>query len=254
MRAPLLASIGTTHPWNVAGVGLDGYVASEYGLTHVMAIAAVSAQDEGGVRALHAVPPEVFDAQLRALPEDVAAYRVGALVSPENVRTVAAFLEERAGQVPVIVDPVMSATLGGEIRTGASFGAVLSEELLRLPVIVTPNIPEAESLLGTSLRSIEDLRDAAARFVQRGARAALVKGGHLAGDPVDVLATASGIWEFRAARLNGSMRGSGCTLAASLACELARGRELPAAAEAARAYVRKKIAARTMRGALQVAF
>lgn len=250
----IVASIGTTHPWNIAGVGLDARVAAEYGLPHVMAIAAVSAQDETGVHAVHVIPPQALEAQLACLPDDVAAFRVGSLVSTESLRIVAAYLRERASRVPVVVDPVMAATLGGDLQADATLTAALRDELLALPVIVTPNTGEAERLLGMRVRDEAEQRAAGEQFVRRGARAALVKGGHLAGEPADVLVTSADTLVLHGERLSGSMRGSGCTLAAALACELARGADLQAAAKSAREYVRAKIAAQTMRGGLQVAF
>jgi hydroxymethylpyrimidine/phosphomethylpyrimidine kinase len=249
-----VASIGTTHPWNIAGVGLDARVMAENGLDHVMAIVAVSAQDQRGLHDVHVIPPNAVRAQLTSLPGDVAAYRIGALVSSETVHLVARYLRERAAHVPVVVDPVISVTLGGALQSDAHLLAALREELLTLPVIVTPNVPETERLLDTRIARIEDVRAAGKELVQRGARAAYIKGGHLLGDPVDVLVTDSTEQTFSAERLSGSMRGSGCTLAAALAAELARGRDLVAAAAAAHTYVRAKIAARTMRGGLQVAF
>jgi hydroxymethylpyrimidine/phosphomethylpyrimidine kinase len=219
-----------------------------------MAVVAVSAQDERGLHDLHVIPPEAIRAQLQSLPDDVAAYRVGALASGKTVHVVARYLRERAARVPVIVDPVMSVTLGGALQTDADLLTALREELLTLPVIVTPNVPETEQLLDTRIARIEDVRAAAKAFVERGARGAYVKGGHLLGDPLDVLASDSTEQTFTGERLRGSMRGSGCTLAAALAAELALGRDLVSAASAAHDYVRAKIAAGTMRGTLQVAF
>ncbi len=253
MNAPIIASIGTTHPWNIAGIGLDARVATEYGVAHVMAVAAVSAQDERGLHSLHVVAPDALRAQLQCLP-DVAAYRIGALVSSQNVRIVAQFLQDRAQRAAVVVDPVFAVTLGGELRTDDTLLEMLRENLLRLPVIVTPNLGEAAEILETRVGGVDDMLSAAKAFVARGARAALVKGGHLKGAPVDVLASAQGENVYAGERLTGSMRGSGCTLAAALACELALGRELFAAVACARAYVRAKIAARTVREGLQVAF
>jgi hydroxymethylpyrimidine/phosphomethylpyrimidine kinase len=254
VSAPLLVSIGTTHPWNIAGVGLDARVAAEYHLPHAMAVVAVSAQDAGGLRALYTLPPEIVRAQLDVLPR-ADAYRVGALVSSENVRIVGEYLRARADTAPVIVDPVVRVTLGGVLQTDPEFMRTLRTELLTLPVIVTPNLDEAEDLTGMRAGSVPEMLSAARRLVALGARAALVKGGHAAGDPVDILATNDGTSEtFGGVRLRGSMRGSGCTLAAALAAELAQGRELHAAVAAARQYVRAKIGAETFRGGLQVAF
>ncbi len=253
MSAPIVASIGTTHPWNIAGVGLDARVVAEYGLSHVMAVSAVSAQDQHGLHALHVLPAGILRAQLQCLPQ-AAAYRIGALVSSENVRAAAEFLRDRAGQVPIVVDPVFAVTLGGELRADEGLLDTLRVQLLRLPVIVTPNVGEAAQLLNMRVEAVEDMYAAAKAFVQLGARAALIKGGHLQDEPVDVLASAQGETQYAGERIAGSMRGSGCTLAAALACELALGRDLFSAVASARAYVRAKIAKRTMRDGLQVAF
>ncbi len=254
MSAPLLVSVGTTHPWNIAGVGLDARVALGYGLVHAMAVAAVSAQDETGLQALHVVPADALAAQLRGLPADPAAYRIGALGSSENVRIVAAHLRDRAANVPVVVDPAAGATLGGALWADGDAMPAICSELLPLGVIVTPNLSEAQMLTGMPVADVEQMRAAGSALIRRGARAAIVKGGHLEGDPVDVVCTAEGCTPYAGERIGAAMRGSGCTLAAALACELALGRDLDSAVRSARAYVRTRIASGTMRGGLQVAF
>ena len=249
-----VASIGSTHPWNIAGVGLDARVAAEYGVGHVTAVAGISAQDAERVTAVLPVPGRILRAQLESLPSGVAAYRVGALISAENVRVVADFLRSRAGMC-VVVDPVLGSSTGQALWTNAAYIDELRDVLLHLPVIVTPNLDEAALLLHAKpLRDREAMITAGTQLVAAGARAALVKGGHLAGDPVDILTTAGGTETFEGSRLAGSMRGTGCVLAMSLTCELALGRELPAAVSNARAYVRSKIEAGTRFGPLQTAF
>ncbi len=250
----VVASIGTTHPWNIAGVGLDARVAAEYGVDHVVAVAGVSAQDAERVTAVLPVPGRVLRAQLESLPGGIAAYRIGALISAENVRVVADFLRSRAGMC-VVVDPVLGSSTGQALWTNASYIDELRDVLLRLPVIVTPNLDEAALLLHTKpFRDRDAMASAGAEFVAAGARAALVKGGHLAGAPADILVTSGGSQIFEGSRLPGNMRGTGCVLAMSLACELALGRELPAAVSNAREYVRSKIEAGTRFGPLQTAF
>lgn len=249
MTAFVVASIGTTHPWNIAGVGLDALVCARYDVRHVAAVAAVSAQDGSGVRALHAIPARVLQAQLEALPA-ASAYCVGALPDTATIRVVAAFLAAHPERWAV-VDPVFTATLGGDLTDEAAIDAFRAE-LLPLPIVLTPNRSEAERLL----RRIIDFRDApaAARDLRdRGARAVLLKGGHFDGAPRDILVTAETTF-YEEPRLAGSMRGSGGVLAAALACELTTGKDLPAAVVAARAFVRERIAARSAFGALQVAF
>lgn len=240
-RSPLIVSIGTVHPWGIAGVGLDAHVACDYRFRHAMAVAAVSAQDEHGVRALHAIPAAMLRAQMESLPDDVRAFRIGALVSAENAAAVAEYLDERARHLPAVLDPVLGATLGGSLAHDDLLPTI-RERLLPLPMVMTPNILEAQRLLQQRVENLVDMEAAARAFVDLGARAALVTGGHLPGDPADVLATRDRVQIFRAHRLPGEMRGTGCTLAAALACELARGTQLETAVEIARAYVREKIA------------
>ncbi len=146
---PLLVSIGTTHPWNIAGVGLDAHVAAEYGVSHASAIVAVSAQDAGGVHALQAIDVDVVRAQLRTLPEGIGAFCIGALVSSEIVRTVVSYLRSAEG-VPIVVDPVFVASLGGSLARDADLPATLRDELIALGVIVTPNLHEAQTAFGNA--------------------------------------------------------------------------------------------------------
>ena len=254
MSDALVVSVGTTHPWNIAGVGLDAHVASEYGVAHAGVVVAVSAQDAHGLHDLQVLSPALVHGQLNCLPDGVAAFRIGALVSSQNVRVVATFLRERASGIPIVTDPVVSVSLGGELQTDGDLQRTLLEELVPLGVIITPNTIEAGQLLNMQVKDEGSMRAAAQRFVELGASAAIVTGGHLDGDPVDILIGRTLEERLDGPRLPGSMRGGGCTFAASLACELALGRNLRTAAAGAHAYVREKIAAGRMRGGLQVAF
>ena len=238
----IVLSIGTTHPWNVAGVGRDLAVGGELGARVFTAIAGVSAQDGQGLVALHAVPADLLAAQLAALPWDSAgAVRIGALPTLPAVRAVAEAIGERSW-LPVVVDPVFSASRGGELSDSAARYGV-RDELAKLPnVLLTPNLDEAAFLLGIGGIERDSIGDAATALQARGAAAVLVKGGHLAGDPADALATADGVEIFSEPRIAGAMHGTGCTLAMSLACELARGTPLGHAVRAARAYVRAQLA------------
>lgn len=238
----IVLSIGTSHPWNVAGVGRDLVVGAALEARVFTAVAAVSAQDARGIRALHPVPADVLRAQLAVLPWDAAgAVRVGALVTGENVRAVGAAVRARPA-LPVVVDPVFAASRGGELADAAAKIAI-RDELAVLPnVVLTPNLAEAAALLGSHPIARDALGDAATALQRRGTLAVLLKGGHLDGDPVDALATAGGVEFFGGERIGGEMHGKGCTLAMALACELARGTALPDAVRAARAYVRAQIA------------
>ena len=236
----VVASIGTTHPWNIAGLGLDLLVARDFNVRAMTVVAAVSAQDEHGLHALEAVSPAMLDAQLAALPmQEVAALRVGALCGIRAVERVADFLAAHAN-VPAVVDPVCGATLGGAFLDDAAFAALRDRLATQPSAILTPNVDEATRLLGSAVTGATQA-DAAQTLRERGARAVLLKGGHLEGDAVDVLADEDGVHVFEGARLKGSMRGTGCVLAMALACELARGAALRASVQTARAFVRTKI-------------
>lgn len=238
---PIVISIGTTHPWNIAGTGRDLVVGAERGVRVFTAVAAVSAQDAAGVTALHPVPVEVLRAELATLPWDAAgAVRVGALPTLAAVRAAAAMVRARLS-LPAVVDPVFAASRGGALADDAARFA-LRDELATLPnVILTPNLDEAAELLGSLPIDRDAIGDAAAALQLRGAHAVLLKGGHLDGDPVDVLATAGGVELFTEPRIAGSMHGTGCTLAMALAAELAHGNPLRHAVQSARAYVRAEI-------------
>jgi hydroxymethylpyrimidine/phosphomethylpyrimidine kinase len=232
-------SIGTTHPWNVAGVGLDIRLGAELGVDILTVVCAVSAQDERGVHALEIQALQTIEAQLKAIPwADVRAVRVGALGAPEVVPLVAGALARR--EVPVVVDPVLVASSGGVLAGEGSMHAIRETLATMQQAILTPNLSEASMLLGREIAR-EDLLWAATELRKVGARAVLVKGGHLTGVPTDALADADGVELFSEPRIAGTMRGTGCTLAVALACALARGQRLRDAVRFARGVVRKKL-------------
>ncbi|HET6276022.1 MAG TPA: hydroxymethylpyrimidine/phosphomethylpyrimidine kinase [Candidatus Cybelea sp.] len=242
MERLIVLSIGTTHPWNVAGVGRDLVVGADLDARVFTAVAAVSAQDGRGVIALHAVPPEVLDAQLAALPWDAAgAVRVGALPTLGAVRAVAECLHARPW-LPAVVDPALRASRGGELGDASAAYAIRDDLATLGSVVLTPNLDEAAFLLGREAIERDGLAEAAAEVRSRGPSAVLLKGGHLGGDPADALATESSVEIFSEPRIAGAMHGTGCTLAMALACELAGGKPIALAVRAARAYVRAQLA------------
>ena len=250
---PAVVSIGTLDPWNAAGLGLDIRALAECGVRPLSVAAGFSAQDERGVHAQFALPPEAIAAQFAALASaPVAAYRIGALLDAAGVAAVARAL---AGvRVPVVYDPVFAPSAGGSFADDATVAAV-RERLLPRVTIVTPNLAEAARLLGSARPAERSEMLATARALQRlGPSAVLLTGGHLPGRPLDVLAGAAGSAEFEAERIAGEMRGTGCLLAAALAAALAHGRSLRVAVEEARAFVRTKLRAAQTFGPQRVAY
>jgi hydroxymethylpyrimidine/phosphomethylpyrimidine kinase len=240
LTLPVVLSIGTTHPRNVAGLGLDLMLAHELGIRVMTVVTAVSAQDDRGIQALATIDEETVRAQLASVPrEAIHALRVGALTSPRHVELVADYVRELG--VPAVVDPVAGATLGG-LFAGATTITTIRARLATLSnVILTPNLREAALLIGRDSIDRTTITEAAVELLRLGARAVLLKGGHLHGDPVDVLSTAREVDLFTESRLPGEMPGTGCTLAIALASELAKGTDLRDAVIAARSFVRRKI-------------
>ena len=248
-------SVGTTHPWNIAGIGLDLLVGAELGVRVLTVCTAVSAQDRDGLHALETLSPDIIRAQFAATRETpIDAVRVGAMTSAAAVAAVASELR-RYYDLPIVVDPVMTASRGGTFVDAATMAAFRSQ-LASLPnVILTPNLEEAQALLGDAREIRRDTLGEAARDLQRfGVRAVLLKGGHLQGDPADALATIDTVELLDAARLGRELRGTGCLLAMSLACRLAQGVGLRDAVQFARAFVRRKIEGAREFGGLPVAY
>ena len=248
----VVCSIGSTDPWNAAGLGLDVLALSECGVYPVTVVAGVTAQDAAGVHAQFPLPAQVVSAQLAALAAaDVAAYRIGALLDVWTVEAVAAHLASAGA--PAVYDPALAPSGGGRFGDERTVAA-LRERLVPLATIVTPNLAEAARLTGRRVNDLATMRDAGSALVAAGARAALVKGGHLAGRACDVLVDGDGVETYEAARLPGGLRGTGCLLAASLAAALARGTPLRAAVATARAFVREKMTNGCERGGMRLAY
>jgi len=238
---PVVATVGTTHPLAFAGLGFALLALAADGVRPVCVVTGVSAQDAGRVLARVPLDPAAIRAQFDALREaDVRAFHVGALLSADAVRAVAAGLARYAG-VPVVVDPVLAAS-GGDPLADDATRIALRDTLLPCATLVTPNLDEASRLLVREVRDLDAMRAAATALVGLGAGAALVKGGHLRGDAVDVLAEAGATTEFRSARVTGTLRGTGDLLAVTLAAALARGASVQAAIEPARRRVAAAIA------------
>lgn len=235
-----LCSIGTTHPMNIAGIGLDARVAQRLETRHVMVIAGVSAQG-APERSAQALDPAIITAQLRAIrvaqPE---AYRIGALLSPQSARAVAEGLE--GVNVPIVCDPVVASSDGLVFADDATL-EMLRRKLFPLCTLVTPNLAEASRLCGFPVNDRATMAGAAHTLVERDhARAALVTGGHLEDEASDVLYADGKTATFEGTQLAGGMRGTGCVLAAATAIYLARGEKMTDAVTAARMLVRDAIA------------
>ncbi|MDR3454700.1 MAG: bifunctional hydroxymethylpyrimidine kinase/phosphomethylpyrimidine kinase [Rhodoferax sp.] len=214
-----------------------------YGMT---AITAITAQNTVGVSAIHGIPPDMVKAQIQAVLDDIGvdAVKIGMLHSPEIVKVVAWAIDHYQ-LTQVVLDPVMVATSGDRLIAPETV-QVLVQELFPRATVVTPNLDEAALLLGRDIRGVEALDQAASDLLALGARAVLLKGGHLPGEQVvDVLAQTGGARQhLQSARIaSRNVHGTGCTLSSAIAAYLALGLPLPRAVEQARAYILAAIAA-----------
>jgi len=232
---PLVLSIGVTDPYVAAGVSLDLFVADRLDVRPVMVVVGVSAQDGGALFRILPIDAALIREQLAALVElPIAAVRIGAIASDDAITEVARFL--RRLDVPVVLDPVIASTSGGRFLDDAVLEAYV-ERLFPLATLVTPNLPEAMELLGMSIATLPEMAVAALALTRRGARAVLLKGGHGSDPVVDVFCDGYDVRHFEAARLSGSMRGTGCLLAFTIAAALAHGYPLRTAIQSGRDIV-----------------
>jgi hydroxymethylpyrimidine/phosphomethylpyrimidine kinase len=232
-----------------AGIQADLKTVNACGAFGATAITALTAQNTLGVHGVHAVPVAFVEQQLRVVLSDLGAdvIKTGMLHDVEVLRAVTRLIQELAPSAQLVVDPVMVAKGGASLLSRAA-EVVLVEELCPLATVVTPNAPEAQVLTGLELRSEADQVEAGRRLVARGAKSALIKGGHLpspragADVVVDVLVTRDDVLRFESPRIaSRSTHGTGCTLASAIAAHLARGETLPNAVELARTFVRRAI-------------
>ncbi|MFN9034395.1 MAG: bifunctional hydroxymethylpyrimidine kinase/phosphomethylpyrimidine kinase [Alphaproteobacteria bacterium] len=227
-----------------AGLQADLKAVTALGGFAATAVTAVTVQNTLGVSGVHPVPAEIVTAQARAVLDDIGAdaLKTGMLGDVAMVETVAAILDTVPG-IPAVVDPVMTAKGGAALLAKEAMEAVRSLMIPRA-WLLTPNAPESEALTGLPVRTPDDQRRAGEALLALGARAVLMKGGHLEGGRVvDLLITPSGETLFEAGRIDTRhTHGTGCTLASACAAGLAQGLTLEAAVARAWAYVQEAIA------------
>jgi hydroxymethylpyrimidine/phosphomethylpyrimidine kinase len=222
-----------------AGIQADLKTFAAHGVYGTSAITAVTAQNTVGVTCFEALSADLVAAQIEAVFSDIGAHaaKTGMLANAAITEAVAAAVEDL--EIPLlVVDPVMVAKSGDRLVDEEAVG-VMRLELLRRAFVVTPNIPEAETLAEMRIVSDEDRKEAARRIVKLGATAVIIKGGHLAAAEIrDLLYDGHRFQEFTGPRVAGRFtHGTGCTFAAALTSRLALGEPLDAAIPLAQEYV-----------------
>ncbi len=234
---PVALTIAGSDPIGGAGIQADLKTFHQFGVYGESVITLLTVQNSVRVTRVDCIPAELVLAQLTAVLEDIPpqAAKTGALGNREIVEVIAAAAADF--RFPLVVDPVMISKHGQPLISEDAI-ALVRDVLLPRSALICPNLHEAEALTGIEVRSIDDMRAAAKRLCEMGAKTALVKGGHLAESAVDVLYDGQDWREFTSPHFDTPhTHGTGCTLSAGIAAELARGAAVHAAVARAKAYI-----------------
>ncbi|MBA2371928.1 MAG: bifunctional hydroxymethylpyrimidine kinase/phosphomethylpyrimidine kinase [Chloroflexi bacterium] len=236
---PAALTIAGSDSGGGAGIQADLKTFQALGVYGMSAITALTAQNTIGVWAVQEVLPEIVAAQIDAVAEDIGVdgAKTGMLSSAPIIRAVADRVRHWDLGPVLVVDPVMVAKSGDRLLREDAVRALI-DELLPLAAVVTPNLPEAEVLVGHALTTDDDLRAAAREIVALGPRAVVIKGGHREGDATDLFFDGRQELRLEARRIDTrSTHGTGCTFSAAIAARIALGDELADAVRAAKAYL-----------------
>ncbi len=225
-----------------AGIQADLKTFAAHGTFGMSVITAVTAQNTCGVTKVQNIDCDVVQAQIEAVFDDIQvdAVKIGMVSQPEIIRTIAACLRKYQPRF-IVVDPVMISKSGYPLLAPEACSTLISE-LLPLATLVTPNLPEAEAISGMKAEQKADMLPVAEKILALGAKAVLVKGGHLDDTADDLLYDGREEYWFAGERINTkNTHGTGCTLSSSLAANLALGMTLPEAVAASKKYVTEAI-------------
>lgn len=240
MRGRVL-SIAGSDSGGGAGIQADLKAITALGGYGATAITALTAQNTEGVSAIEAVDPAFVVEQIRVVLDDIGldAIKIGMLHRSEVIEAVADFFDSRDDLPPIVLDPVMIAKGGAALLTQDAQNSMLDRLISKHTTLLTPNIPEAESLTGFTIASPSEMQDAAEKLLSMGPQAILLKGGHMDGPTVfDMLATKDGIEMYDHPRVDSRhTHGTGCTVSSAVATGLAQGLSLPDSVERSLRYV-----------------
>jgi hydroxymethylpyrimidine/phosphomethylpyrimidine kinase len=238
-------TIAGSDPSGGAGLQADLKTFHQFGVFGTSVVTAVTIQNTQSVLGSHAVPADVVAAQLDAVVTDLppAATKSGMLGTVDVTHRVAEQIHRLALR-NYVLDPVMVATSGGRLLDPAAV-RIVAQRLVPLATLVTPNLDEAAALTGGPVKTVADMERAAESLIRMGAKAALVKGGHLDADTlVDVFTAGGAVRRFEHPRIRTtSTHGTGCTLSAAITAGLALGQQLEDSVSRAIAYVQRALAA-----------
>jgi hydroxymethylpyrimidine/phosphomethylpyrimidine kinase len=239
---PVALTIAGSDPSGGAGIQADLKTFHQHGVYGEAVITLLTVQNTRAVSLVHVLEADLVVQQLRAVLDDIPphAIKTGALGSQPVIRAVASLAESFS--VPLVVDPVMISKHGAPLLSDHARRSV-RETLIPHAALVTPNLHEAAELTGLTVSNIDEMKRAAEQLCSTGARAVLVKGGHLAGPAVDVLLSDGKFYEFASERIDTvHTHGTGCTYSAAITAGLAKGSSMLDAVADAKRYITRAIA------------
>ncbi|MGA2588184.1 MAG: bifunctional hydroxymethylpyrimidine kinase/phosphomethylpyrimidine kinase [Candidatus Aminicenantales bacterium] len=240
MKKVLLTAAGYD-PSGGAGVLLDVKVFAQFGFHGAAVITALTTQNTRSVKNVYALPPGLIREQSRVLARDMkfAGIKVGMAGSWENLKAIGEILT-KLKDVPRVIDPIFRSSSGAWLLDKGAISVFLGE-IRGKATVLTPNLDEAGLMIGSKLRNIPDMREAAGEIFRVTRVPCLVKGGHLEGDAVNLLYDGRRVYLFGQKKIAKDVHGTGCYFSAALLCHMARGKSLSAAAELATENTRAAI-------------
>ncbi len=247
MTKKYVLAIAGSDPSGGAGVHADVRTLSDLGVHALMAITAITAQNDEAVIAIHPTPADVLTQQISTAckGKEIAAVKIGMVATKANVRAITWSLQQ-IKSAHVVIDPIMHSSSGAALLESNAI-ALYRQTLLPLATVVTPNLMEAQALAGMQVASLETMRTAAevihGDLIKRRGGAGrqlsvIIKGGHLEGDAIDVLFDGEKFHSFSAPRIPGlSPRGTGCRFSSAIAAHLAKGEPITSAVPRAKEYL-----------------
>lgn len=222
-----------------AGIQADIKSISANGVFAMSVITAITAQNTTGVYGIQDITPEMIISQINVIFEDIKvdAIKIGMVSKIESIKAIGKALREVKELPPVVLDPVMISKSGFKLLS-VDAKETLIKELFPLATLITPNLPEAEEIIGCEIKTLDDMKEAAVKLKELGVKYVLVKGGHLEDDATDILYDGEKFIYLRQKRLNTkNTHGTGCTLSSAIAANLAKGMNIEEAVKEGKRYI-----------------
>lgn len=222
-----------------AGIQADLKSFSANGVFGMSVITAITAQNTQGVFAIQDINEDIIREQINVIFDDIRvdAIKIGMVSKKESIRVIGETLREINNLPPVVVDPVMVSKSGFKLLSEDSKDTLI-KELFPIATLITPNLPEAEEILGVEIKTLDDMKEAAINLKNLGPKAVLVKGGHLEDDATDLLYDGENFIYLKQERINSkNTHGTGCTLSSAIAANIAKGMRIEEAVREAKRYI-----------------